>query len=156
MISVLNSQMVDEQRDIYLSYLAKAKKNAMEEIQENGIEKSQIKILALLTRLRQICCHPGLFIEDYKGGSSKLDQCMEIVEDGITAGHKILLFSTYTSMFEILEKELNKRDIKYFKLTGSTKVDERIELVDEFNQNKDIKSRWNRTKFNWRRYGYTL
>jgi len=63
---------------------------------------------------------------------------MEIVEDGITAGHKILLFSTYTSMFEIIEKELNKRDIKYFKLTGSTKVDERIELVDEFNQNKDI------------------
>ena len=67
MISVLNSQMVDEQRDIYLSYLAKAKKNAMEEIQENGIEKSQIKILALLTRLRQICCHPSLFIDNYKG-----------------------------------------------------------------------------------------
>ena len=71
MISVLNSQMVDEQRDIYLSYLAKAKKNAMEEIQENGIEKSQIKILALLTRLRQICCHPSLFMEGYNEGSSK-------------------------------------------------------------------------------------
>ena len=83
MISVLNSQMVDEQRDIYLSYLAKAKKNAMEEIQENGIEKSQIKILALLTRLRQICCHPSLFIDNYKGESGKLNQCIEIVKDAI-------------------------------------------------------------------------
>ena len=105
----------------------------------NGFEKSQIKILAALTRLRQICCHPGLFIEDYKGESSKLDQCIEIIEDGINAGHKILLFSSYTSMFDIIEKELSKRFINYFKLTGSTKVDERIELVDEFNNNPDIK-----------------
>ena len=137
-ITVLNNEMEEEQRNIYLSYLIQAKQELQDEISANGYERSQIKILAALTRLRQICCHPGLFIEDYKGGSSKLDQCMEIVEDGITAGHKILLFSTYTSMFEILEKELNKRGIKYFKLTGSTKVDERIELVDEFNQNKDI------------------
>ena len=137
-ITVLNNQMKDEQEKIYLTYLAQAKQEVAETIQMNGIERSHIQVLAALTRLRQICCHPSLFIKDYKDGSSKLDQCMEIVEDGITAGHKILLFSTYTSMFEILEKELNKRDIKYFKLTGSTKVDERIELVDKFNQNKDI------------------
>ena len=110
-----------------------------EEINMNGYEKSQIKILAALTRLRQICCHPALFIEDYNEESNKLEQCMEIIEDGITAGHKILLFSTYTSMFDIIEKKLIEKDIRYFKLTGSTKVDERIGLVDEFNQNKDIK-----------------
>ena len=137
-ITVLNNEMEEEQRNIYLSYLVQAKQELQDEITTNGYERSQIKILAALTRLRQICCHPGLFIEDYNGGSSKLDQCMEIIEDGITAGHKILLFSTYTSMFEIIEKELNNRNIKYFKLTGSTKVDERIELVDEFNQNKEI------------------
>ena len=137
-ITVLNNEMEEEQKNIYLSYLVQAKQELQDEITTNGYERSQIKILAALTRLRQICCHPGLFIEDYNGGSSKLDQCMEIIEDGITAGHKILLFSTYTSMFEIIEKELNNRNIKYFKLTGSTKVDERIELVDEFNQNKEI------------------
>ena len=137
-ITVLNNEMEEEQRNIYLSYLVQAKQELQDEITTNGYERSQIKILTALTRLRQICCHPGLFIEDYNGGSSKLDQCMEIIEDGITAGHKILLFSTYTSMFEIIEKELNNRNIKYFKLTGSTKVDERIELVDEFNQNKEI------------------
>lgn len=138
-ITVLNNEMEDEQKNIYLSYLVQAKQELQNEINMNGFEKSQIKILAALTRLRQICCHPGLFIENYTGGSSKLEQCMEIIEDGITAGHKILLFSSYTSMFEIIEKELNKSDIKFFKLTGSTKVDERIELVDEFNNNPEIK-----------------
>jgi len=69
----------------------------------------------------------------------QVEQCVEIIEDGITAGHKILLFSSYTSMFPIIEEELKKRNISYFKLTGSTKVDERIELVEEFNQNEDIK-----------------
>ena len=137
-ITVLNNEMNEEQRNIYLSYLLKAKQELQDEININGYEKSQIKILAALTRLRQICCHPGLFIENYKDGSSKLEQCIEIIEDGINAGHKILLFSSYTSMFDIIEKELKERNIQYFKLTGSTKVDERIELVDEFNHNKNI------------------
>lgn len=137
-ITVLNNEMEEEQRNIYLSYLLQAKQELQDEINVNGYEKSQIKILAALTRLRQICCHPGLFIQDYQNSSSKLEQCIEIIEDGINAGHKILLFSSYTSMFEIIEKKLDERNIKYFKLTGSTKVDERIELVDEFNQNPEI------------------
>ena len=80
-----------------------------------------------------------MFIGNYKDGSSKLEQCIEIIEEGAEAGHKILLFSGYTSMFDFIEKELKARKIKYFKLTGATKVDERIELVDEFNENKEIK-----------------
>lgn len=137
-ITVLNNEMEEEQRKIYLAYLAQAKQELQNEINVNGYEKNQIKILAALTRLRQICCHPKIFIDDYKDGSSKLEQCMEIVEDGVMAGHKILLFSSYTSMFDIMEEELRKRNIKYFKLTGSTKVDERIDLVDEFNKNQEI------------------
>ena len=138
-VTVLKNEMEDEQKNIYLSYLVQAKQELQDEINTKGFEKSQMQILAALTRLRQICCHPALFIQNYNGGSSKLEQCMEIVEDGINAGHKILLFSTYTSMFEIIEKELINRNIKYSKLTGATKVDERIELVEKFNQNKDIK-----------------
>ena len=138
-ITVLNNQMNEEQEKVYLSYLAQAKQEVADEININGFEKSQFKILATLTRLRQICCHPSLFIKDYKDESSKLNQCIEILSDAIEAGHKILLFSGYTSMFEIIEKELKKQNIKYFKLTGSTKVDERINLVDEFNSNPEIK-----------------
>ncbi len=138
-ITVLNNEMGEEQRNIYLNYLAQAKQELAEEIDMNGYEKSQMQILAALTRLRQICCHPSLFIEDYQEGSSKLDQCMEIIEEASNSGHKILLFSGYTSMFEIMEKELKQLGISYFKLTGATKVEERIKMVDEFNENPAIK-----------------
>ena len=138
-ITVLNNQMKEEQEKIYLNYLAQAKQEVAETINIRGFEKSHIQILVALTRLRQICCHPSLFIKDYKEGSSKLEQCIEIIKDATEAGHKILLFSGYTAMFEIIEKELQQLDIKYFKLTGSTKVDERIKMVDEFNESKDVK-----------------
>ena len=138
-ITVLTSSMQEEQKNIYLSYLMEAKHEVKKSIDINGFEKSHMKILAVLTRLRQICCHPSVFIENYEGGSSKLDQCMELIRDGINSGHKILLFSGYTSIFPIIEKELVEKNIKYFKLTGSTKVSDRVRLVDEFNNNKDIK-----------------
>ncbi|MCI8384135.1 MAG: DEAD/DEAH box helicase [Clostridia bacterium] len=138
-ITVLHNEMGEEQKNIYLNYLAQAKEELAEEIELNGYEKSQMQILAVLTRLRQICCHPSLFIEDYQEGSSKLDQCMEIIEEASNAGHKMLLFSGYTSMFEMIEKELKQLGIKYFKLTGSTKVEERMKLVDEFNENPEVK-----------------
>lgn len=138
-ISVLNNEMDGEQLKLYLSYVQSAKKEAKEEIEANGIQNSQIKILALLMRLRQICCHPGLFINDYKGESKKLQQCMEIIQDAIEGGHKLLLFSGYSSMFPYIEDELKKLNINYLKLTGKTKVSERMDLVNEFNNNKDVK-----------------
>ena len=138
-VTVLSNEMNDEQQNLYLTYLVRAKQEISEKIEINGFENSQMQILAALTRLRQICCHPSLFINDYNEGSSKLDQCIEIIEEAINGGHKILLFSGYTSMFEIIEKELKRRNIKYFKLTGATKVDDRITMVDEFNENSDIK-----------------
>lgn len=138
-VTVLNNEMGEEQKNIYLNYLLRAKQELTEQIDLNGYESSRMQILAALTRLRQICCHPSLFIKDYNEGSSKLEQCMEIVQEAVNGGHKILLFSGYTSMFEIIEKELKQNNIKYFKLTGSTKVEERMKLVDEFNENPEIK-----------------
>jgi len=138
-VTVLKSNMQQEQEELYLSYLAEAKEEVRNAIDLNGYEKSQMKILAVLTRLRQICCHPSLFIDNYEAGSSKLEQCMEILKEGVSSGHKILLFSGYTSMFEIIEKELKKSGIKYFKLTGETKTNKRVQLVEEFNENNDIK-----------------
>ncbi len=138
-ITVVNNEMNSEQQKIYNAYLQSAKREVMQNISNEGFEKSQIKILSLLTRLRQICCHPSLFIENYKGESSKLTQCIELIEDAISSSHKILLFSQYTSMFEIIEKYLEKENIKFFKLTGSTKVDERIKMVDDFNKDDTVK-----------------
>ena len=108
-VTVLNNEMNEEQKNIYLTYLLRAKQEIAEKIEIDGYEHSQMQILAALTRLRQICCHPSLFMEGYKEGSSKLEQCIEIIAEAIEAGHKILLFSGYTSMFEIIEKELKKK-----------------------------------------------
>lgn len=138
-VTILNNEMSEEQYNIYMSYMAQARKEIMSQIDINGFEKSQIKILSLLMRLRQICCHPKLFLREYEGESSKLNQCIEIIQDAVLGGHKILLFSSYTSMFEIIEEKLKNIGVKYLKLTGQTKVGERIELVDNFNTNENIK-----------------
>lgn len=138
-ITVIKNEMENEQEKIYLSYLSQTQKEIAEELSDNSFEKSKFKILMLLTRLRQICCHPSLFIENYKGNSGKLKQCLDLVTDAIDSGHKILIFSSYTSMFEIIEKEFRRLGIEYFKLVGNTPVAKRIEMVDEFNNNQSIK-----------------
>ncbi|MBP3708464.1 MAG: SNF2 helicase associated domain-containing protein [Clostridia bacterium] len=138
-VTILNSEMEEEQQKLYMSYMAEAREEVANEIMIDGFEKNQMKILALLMRLRQICCHPSLFLDNYKDGSGKLNQCMQIIKDAVQGNHKILLFSGYTSMFDIIEPELEKEGIKFFKLTGQTKVSDRIKLVDEFNENNDIK-----------------
>jgi len=138
-VSVLYNEMEEEQKNLYLAYLANIREDLQREMAEPGFEKNKLKILALLTRLRQIACHPALFLKEYKSGSGKLEQCMEIISEAVSGGHKILLFSSYTSMFSLIAKELEKHGIRYFTLTGQTKVNERIQLVDEFNKNEEVK-----------------
>lgn len=138
-ITVVKNEMTPVQRKLYLAYVSQIKQQVEEKVSVNGFEKSKLEILMLLTRLRQVCCHPSLFLENYDGGSGKLMQCMEIITDAIEAGHKILLFSQYTSMFAILEEELKNINIRYLKLTGDTDVEKRVEMVDTFNNCEDIK-----------------
>jgi SNF2 family DNA or RNA helicase len=127
------TDMVEEQKKVYLSYMENIKSEISNEIKENGLEKSKIKILAALTRLRQICCHPGTFIENYTGGSGKLELLMEIIIDAIANEHRILIFSQFTSMLSIIEKELKNKNIPGFYLEGATKMQDRNDYVKRFN-----------------------
>ena len=129
-------EMSKEQKKLYLAYLKAIKGEIEEEISHKGFNKSHIKILAGLTRLRQICCHPGMFVEDYMGNSGKLDSLGEILKDAIDGGHRILLFSQFTSMLSIIKEMLEDNDIEYMYLDGSTDVKERGELVKSFNKGK--------------------
>ncbi|NLD46929.1 MAG: DEAD/DEAH box helicase, partial [Clostridiaceae bacterium] len=131
--SLVVSDMTREQKKLYYAYVKKAREEIDVEIKEKGIERSKIKILALLTRLRQLCCHPSMFVEDYKGGSGKLETLLEIVGDSIDSGHRMLLFSQFTSMHRIIGKELTGLGIEYFYLDGATKATERINMADRFN-----------------------
>lgn len=96
--------------------------------------KNKIQILAELTRLRQICCDPSLCFENYKGETAKLEACLDLLQSAMDGGHRILVFSQFTSMLEILQKELDRLGIGYFTIMGSTSKEKRLELVKSFNE----------------------
>lgn len=131
--TIIYNSMEEEQQKLYTAHLALARQEIRKEIKEKSSGSSRIKMLALLTRLRQLCCHPSLYLQDYEEGSGKLEQCMEVIKDSIEAGHKILLFSQFTTMLDIISKRLRLEGINHFMLTGSTKAEERIEMVSDFN-----------------------
>ncbi|MBU2700545.1 SNF2 family DNA or RNA helicase [Sporomusaceae bacterium BoRhaA] len=131
--SKMTNEMTKEQTKLYGAWILKAQTAFESEVATYGFEKSQIKILSLLTRLRQLCCHPALFIEDYHGGCGKLDMLKEILTDALSSGHRILLFSQFTGMLNLIQQELEEMQISYHYLDGSTKSEERIKLVHSFN-----------------------
>lgn len=127
------------QKKYYLSYLSQFKGELEECLEEDGFNKSRIKILALLTRLRQICCTPELFIENYKGKSTKVEALIELLEELKSSGHRVLVFSQFIKTFEIIKKQLDPKKITYFQIDGSTKAKKRLEMCDSFNGGeKDI------------------
>ncbi len=127
------TELSEEQKLVYLSFLESIRGEINSEIEENGISRSSIKILAALTRLRQICCHPSTFLENYQGGSGKLELLMEVIPDAIANEHRVLVFSQFTSMLRIIENELKDMNIPYFYLEGSTPTEDRNDYVKRFN-----------------------
>ena len=96
--------------------------------------QSKIQILAELTKLRQICCDPSLLFENYNGESAKRQACVDLIKSAIEGEHRVLFFSQFTSMLALVEKDLEKNGITYYKITGSTSKEERIRLVKKFNE----------------------
>ena len=130
--TVLVSQMESEQRKLYDANVALVKREMG--VISSGMPQERIKILAMLTKLRQICCDPGLIYENFTGKSAKLEQCMELIGTCLASGHKILLFSQFTSMIDRIANRLKAEGISYYTLTGSMKAQERIRLVNAFNE----------------------
>ncbi|WP_418921829.1 SNF2 helicase associated domain-containing protein [Clostridium ganghwense] len=127
-------EMTSEQKKIYAAYLTNAKEEVSKEIREKGFKNSKFKILSILTRLRQICCDPTTFISDFKGESGKMEVLDNLLEDSIKSGHRILLFSQFTSVLKNIEKRLSKNKIEYMYLDGQTKMEHRGEMVKSFNE----------------------
>lgn len=127
------AEMTSKQRKIYVSYLSRIQEElGHKERLADGQE--QMQVLAALTRLRQICCHPGTFVENYQGGSGKLDLLMEQLPGILAAGHRVIIFSQFTSMLSIIAQELRRSQIAFYYLAGSTTPEERKREVKSFNQ----------------------
>ena len=130
---VLECDLSDEQNILYQDVLKRVQKDISDQVKKKGFAGSQIHILAGLTRLRQICNHPALVLPEKKRGSypsAKLDACMGIIEEMKAENRKVLVFSQFTKMLDILAKELNERKIKHSYLSGKTK--DRKETVHGF------------------------
>ena len=101
---------------------------------DSDFNKNKLIVLAELTKLRQICCAPSLCFENYRGDAAKLEACMQLIQSAMDGGHRMLVFSQFTSMLEILQQELDKAGISYYVITGSTTKEKRLQLVKAFNE----------------------
>ena len=125
--------LTGEQQKLYDANVHKLKM-LINDQSEKDFKQSKIQILAELTKLREICCDPSLVYDDYKSGSAKLDMCIEMIQNAINGGHKILLFSQFTTMLEIIEQRLKKEGISYYLLNGATPKEKRMNMVEQFNK----------------------
>ena len=128
------TELLPEQKKLYAAYLAKLRTDTLKHLDRDTIRKNRIKILAGLTRLRQICCHPSLFVDGYKGSSAKFQQLLQIVEESRRAGRRVLIFSQFTKMLKIIGRELTMRGQTYFYLDGETPSEERVKTCNRFNE----------------------
>lgn len=126
-------ELTEEQKKIYVAELEKTQKELDELINSEGFTKSRFKILQLLTKLRQICIDPNIIYENYKGGSTKINELVPLIKQIIDNGHKILLFSSYKTAIDIVNRELTNNDISCYVIDGSVSAKKRMELVDKFN-----------------------
>ncbi|MEK4513012.1 DEAD/DEAH box helicase [Paenibacillus sp. FSL K6-2524] len=135
--TVLQSELHVEQKQLYSAYLAKLQEDTAKDLEEGNFQKSRIKILAGITRLRQLCCHPTLFIDSFTGSSGKLEQLLELVEEALDSGKRLLIFSQFTGMLSLIRSELVQREVDLFYLDGSTPSRERVDLCRRFNEGEN-------------------
>ncbi len=118
----------DEQRKLYLAELRRSRDQVMKAVETQGLNKSKMHVLAALTRLRQVCCHPRLVGNDSPSG--KTETLFELLDSLVAEGQKVLVFSQFVQMLQLLEKECVAHQIKTHMLTGQTK--DRQEVVAAF------------------------
>ncbi len=130
-------ELTDEQKDFYLQVLDSTKEELFKSIEENGLEKSRLSIFSALLRLRQICCHPRLYDKEnvkHVMSSGKFEKLKVMLEEIISEGHRVLLFSQFVNMLDIVKGWLEREGIEYEYLTGKTK--DRQAAVERFNNSK--------------------
>lgn len=131
--NVIYIDLNEEQKKLYVAQLEKTQRDMEEILAREGFKKGSFKILQLLTKLRQLCIDPKIIYENYTGGSSKIDNLVEFVKGIIANGHKILLFTSFKTALDIVNKEFANNNISTYVIDGSVSSKKRMELVDKFN-----------------------
>ena len=132
----LYAKLEGEQSALYEAHVTQLRQ-ALNKATEKEFNANKIQFLAELMKLRQICCDPGLIYDDYKSESAKMEMCIDLIVNAIEGGHKVLLFSQFTTMLERLAVRLEKENVRYYMLTGSMNKEKRMEMVESF-QKDDV------------------
>lgn len=135
---IYHCHLSDVQHDLYRTYAASAREELSQLVKKEGFDRVQIHVLATLTRLKQICCHPAIFAKDQAeiGDSSKYDMLLELLQTLMEGRHKTVIFSQYTRMLNIMREDLQKQGIRFEYLDGSSK--NRLGIVKKFNEDQEI------------------
>lgn len=139
LINDIYIDLKDEQKKLYVAELNRVKEEMDKIIKEDGMNKARFLILQLLTKLRQICIDPSIIYDNYTDGSNKIEQLENIVSEYTKNNHKVLIFSSFKTALNIVKEKLNNAKIRTYMIDGSVPAKTRIEMVDNFNKNDDIK-----------------
>ena len=139
LINDIYIDLKDEQKKLYVAELNRVKEEMDKIIKEEGMNKARFLILQLLTKVRQICIDPSIVYDNYSDGSNKIEQLENIVSEYTKNNHKVLIFSSFKTALNIVKEKLNNAKIKTYMIDGSVPAKTRIEMVDNFNENDDIK-----------------
>lgn len=126
-------RLSDTQQRLYDSQVLHMK-TMLDKEDDAYFQKNKLQVLSELTRIRQICCDPSLCFENYHEESAKRKACLDLIQSAIEGEHKVLVFSQFASMLELLEQDLTQAGIPYFKITGSTPKEQRLQMVKSFNK----------------------
>jgi SNF2 family DNA or RNA helicase len=135
---IYHCNLSEVQQDLYRSYAKSAREELSQLVRKEGFDRVQIHVLATLTRLKQICCHPAIFAKDKaeNGDSAKYDMMLELLQTLMEGNHKTVIFSQYTRMLNIMREDLQKLGIRFEYLDGSSK--NRLSIVKKFNEDQNI------------------
>lgn len=125
--------LTDKEKKIYGTYAKYAIELIEKKVEEDEFKNSKIQILAYITKLRQLCLDPSVVMEDYNGSSTKIDSLLELLSKGIEEGHRILVFSQFTTVLKNIAGRMELEHIKYSYLDGSIPSEKRMKMVDSFN-----------------------
>jgi SNF2 family DNA or RNA helicase len=131
---VYHCSLSPTQKDLYYSYAKTAKEQLVKLVEKEGFDKVRLHVLATLTRLKQICCHPAIFAKDSveAGDSAKYEMLVDLLGGLVESKHKTVIFSQYTQMLSIMKQDLKKLGTQIAYLDGSSK--NRLSIVKQFNE----------------------
>ncbi len=127
----------DEQKKVYKAYANYAVELIEKKVRDDEFKKSKIEILSYITKLRQLCLDPKVLMDDYTGGSGKIEALVELLFQSIEEGHRILVFSQFTSVLKNIGKRLELESISFSYLDGSVPSEKRMNMVNAFNDGKN-------------------